>query len=186
LPRPRSGVDDAEGRHRSGDGDDNDSLRNLLAPVWIALDIVEGGAQRSLSSRRGSHSSCRVALPPAKQEVVASHASPHGVPIEDCCVSTVCQALPSPEVMPHETSLFARHHPLALHCVPRLRLSTRNLLRNLLALAWMTPEVATAVATATTLSARNLLRNLLAVAWMTPKVAAAAATAQITSRRPSP
>ncbi|MEY2795870.1 MAG: hypothetical protein RIR10_1586, partial [Planctomycetota bacterium] len=33
---------------------------------WIALDIVEGGAQRSLSSRRGSHSSCRVALPPCE------------------------------------------------------------------------------------------------------------------------
>jgi hypothetical protein len=28
-------------------------------------------------------------------------------------------ASPSPEVMPHETLRFVRHHPLALHFVPR-------------------------------------------------------------------
>ncbi|MFM1869151.1 MAG: hypothetical protein RL591_2559 [Planctomycetota bacterium] len=47
-------------------------------------------------------------------------------------------ALPSPEVMPHETSRFVRHHPLALHFVPRSCLSARNLLRNWLALATAT------------------------------------------------
>jgi hypothetical protein len=62
---------------------------------------------------------CRVALPPAKQEVVASHASLHDAHIEDCSILTVSHALPSPEVMPHETSLFSRHHALALHFVPR-------------------------------------------------------------------
>jgi hypothetical protein len=41
--------------------------------------------------------------------------------------------------------------------------SARNLLRNLLALAWMTPKVAAAAATATNWSARNLLRNVLAL-----------------------
>jgi hypothetical protein len=39
-----------------------------------------------------------------------------------------------------------------------------------------TPKVAAAAATARTLSARNLLRNLLALAWIASKVAAAAAT----------
>ncbi len=63
------------------------------------------------------------------------------------------RAPPSPEVIPHETSRVVRHLPLAL--------------RSALASA----------TTATNLSARNLLRNLLALAWIAPKVAAAAATA---------
>jgi hypothetical protein len=43
--------------------------------------------------------------------------------------------------------------------------------------------VAAAAATARILSARNLLRNLLALAWIIRKVAAAAATARILSAR---
>ena len=69
-------------------------------------------------------------------------------------------ASPSPEVMPHETHSVAARHPLALHFAPRSCLSARNLL----ALAYITPEGAAAAANARTLSARNLLRNLLALA----------------------
>jgi hypothetical protein len=36
------------------------------------------------------------------------------------------QASPSPEVMPHGTSAVAERHPLALHFVPRSRLSARS------------------------------------------------------------
>jgi hypothetical protein len=54
----------------------------------------------------------------------------------------------------------------------------RNLLRNLLALAWIAPEGAAAAATAIIQIARNLLRNLLALAWIAPEGAAAAATAK--------
>ena len=43
-------------------------------------------------------------------------------------------------------------------------LSARDLLRNLLALAWIAPKVAAAAATATNLSARDLLRKLGALA----------------------
>jgi len=44
----------------------------------------------------------------------------------------------------------------------------------------MTPKVAAAAATATYRSARNLLRNLLALARISPEGAAAAATARVT------
>jgi len=57
-------------------------------------------------------------------------------------------ASPSPKVMPHETRIAAERHPLALCFAPRSYLSARNLLRNLLALAWITPEGAAAAATA--------------------------------------
>jgi hypothetical protein len=107
--------------------------------------------------------------------------------------------------MPHETHSVAARHPLALHFAPRSCLSARNLL----ALAYITPEGAAAAANARTmsardllrnllalagsprsdssgaetrrcLSARNLLRNLLALAYITPEGAAAAANAKVT------
>jgi len=62
-------------------------------------------------------------------------------------------------------------------------LSARNLLRNLLALASLTPEGAAAAATAKIVSARNLLRSSLGLAWIAPEGAAAAATAKIVSAR---
>jgi len=63
--------------------------------------------------------------PPAKQEVVVCVVSTHSAPIEHRRISPLCLASPSPEVMPHETTSFDLHHPLAL----RARIAARNLLR---------------------------------------------------------
>jgi hypothetical protein len=116
------------------------------------LGTIEGGAQRSLSRRRGSRSSCRVALPPCEAGGSGStregqtqdsrlKTQDSGLKTEDSRCnhgrrsrSTLgsqrdTRVSPSPKVMPHETSRIACHHPLALRFAPRSvrALATRDL-----------------------------------------------------------
>jgi hypothetical protein len=96
--------------------------------------LAEGGAERSLSGRRGSRSSFRVALPPCEARGSGLAGKfPRRAMLELECSQPASQfarfgvnfASPSPKVMPHETSRFDRHHSLALHFAPRSYLSAR-------------------------------------------------------------
>ena len=148
----RSGVDHAKGRHRSGDRENLERSRlasgrtfgSRPPPSLAWVYIAEGGAQRSLSSRRRHRLSFRVALPPCEaggSGLRRNQARRFKSKAGRRCETHVS---PSPEVMPHATSSFGRHHPLALRFAPHSSLSAENLL----ALAWDTRKVATAVATA--------------------------------------